>query len=502
MARWRGGWTLSRMPSPTAACSEVCAEESGPVPLARGGDSRTEGNAVTDVDLIVAGAGGGLAGALRAAELGRHVLVVESNEHFLRGNNTAMSTAMIPGAGSRYQRANGVDDSSERFLDDIAAKTDGQAEPVVSRALAEVSAELVGWLADQVGLPIELPTDFSYPGHSVQRLHSVPGRHGSKVLRGLYEKCRAHSNIDFLIPASLVHLHPGWTATMESPDGTRELVTAHGILLATNGYGADQALVSRYLPEIANATYHGSEYSRGDALRMGVELGACTGYLDAYQGHGALSVKARTLVTWTTIMHGAVMVDGTGRRFGDETCGYSEYAATLATRPGSTGWIVLDERIHQLCLAFADYRDAVDSGAIHEGQSVPALAKAIGVDADTLDTELAETALVARGVHKADRFGRQAFEAELGPPFRAVEVTPALFHTQGGLTVDAVGRVLATDGALAGLYASGGAAAGISGHGAAGYLAGNGLLPAFGLAYLAATAFAGQDCPASSGRKV
>jgi len=36
------------------------------------------------------------------------------------------------------------------------------------------------------------------------------------------------------------------------------------------------------------------------------------------------------------------------------------------------------------------------------------------------------------------------------------------------------------------LYASGGAAAGISGHGAAGYLAGNGLLPALGLAFLAA----------------
>jgi fumarate reductase flavoprotein subunit len=39
---------------------------------------------------------------------------------------------------------------------------------------------------------------------------------------------------------------------------------------------------------------------------------------------------------------------------------------------------------------------------------------------------------------------------------------------------------------IAGLYASGGAAMGISGHGASGYLAGNGLLPALGLALLAA----------------
>jgi fumarate reductase flavoprotein subunit len=49
--------------------------------------------------------------------------------------------------------------------------------------------------------------------------------------------------------------------------------------------------------------------------------------------------------------------------------------------------------------------------------------------------------------------------------------------------------VLKADGGVVrGLYAAGGAAAGISGHGADGYLAGNGLLSAFGLAYLAGQA--------------
>ena len=46
---------------------------------------------------------------------------------------------------------------------------------------------------------------------------------------------------------------------------------------------------------------------------------------------------------------------------------------------------------------------------------------------------------------------------------------------------------------IPGLYASGGAAAGISGHGAAGYLAGNGLLPALGLALLAAEHVASDE---------
>ena len=55
-------------------------------------------------DLVVAGAGGGLVAALRGAQLGLDVLVLERQEHFAAGNNTAMSTAMVPGAGSRWQR--------------------------------------------------------------------------------------------------------------------------------------------------------------------------------------------------------------------------------------------------------------------------------------------------------------------------------------------------------------------------------------------------------------
>jgi fumarate reductase flavoprotein subunit len=60
----------------------------------------------------------------------------------------------------------------------------------------------------------------------------------------------------------------------------------------------------------------------------------------------------------------------------------------------------------------------------------------------------------------------------------------ALFHTQGGLRVDKSARVLRPGGvAIEGLYAAGGTAAGISGHGAAGYIAGNGLTSAAALGY-------------------
>jgi fumarate reductase flavoprotein subunit len=68
----------------------------------------------------------------------------------------------------------------------------------------------------------------------------------------------------------------------------------------------------------------------------------------------------------------------------------------------------------------------------------------------------------------------------------AVRVTGALFHTQGGLVVDEQARVCRPDGtALPNLFAAGGAACGVSGDSAAGYLSGNGLLTAVALGRVA-----------------
>jgi fumarate reductase flavoprotein subunit len=93
---------------------------------------------------------------------------------------------------------------------------------------------------------------------------------------------------------------------------------------------------------------------------------------------------------------------------------------------------------------------------------------------------------MARGSAR-DRFGREfAAKPALAPPYHAIRVTGALFHTQGGLAVDTRARVLRKDGTtLPNLFAGGGAARGISGAHVWGYLSGNGLLPAVTLGRIA-----------------
>ena len=444
-----------------------------------------------DFDLAVAGAGGGLIAALRAAELGHSVVVIDADEQFQRGNNTSMCTAMIPAAGTRWQEETGVEDSPGRFLEDIERKTEGSADERLADALARASAPMVTWLADELELPLELVTDFRYPGHSADRCHTIAGRHGSTLLAHLVERVRRHDRIELITPMALeeVEVTGGAVSGLvaSTPDGSTDRLSVPAVLLATNGYGGAPDLVKRWIPEMAGVHYHGGFYSRGDALRIGTGLGAGTAYLDAYQGHAALSAASQTLVGWATVLHGGLIVNTEGRRFADETTGYSEFAALLAGQPDQTGWIIIDERIEQQCLAFTDFRQVAESGALVRADGLEDLAGRMKVPAEILIDEVEAAGRAARG-DEADRQGRRDERQPLSGPFAAVRIVPALFHTQGGLVVDEHARVLTLEDQtpIQGLYASGGAASGISGHGAAGYLAGNGLLTAFGLAWLTA----------------
>jgi fumarate reductase flavoprotein subunit len=251
------------------------------------------------------------------------------------------------------------------------------------------------------------------------------------------------------------------------------------MVLACNGFGGNPELVRRYIPEMTDALYFGHPGNRGDAVIWGNALGARLSHLGAYQGHGAVATPHNILITWATIMQGGVQINGDGRRFCDETRGYSEQAAEVLRQPGGFAWTVFDSRIAAVARQFDDFQKAESVGAILTADSISSLAGAMRVPAGTFSAEWndVETLKSSGG---QDRHGR-TFSADQAckPPLHAVKVVGALFHTQGGLAVDSKGRVKRKDGSgFPNLFAAGGAAAGVSGSTAAGYLSGNGLLTA------------------------
>jgi fumarate reductase flavoprotein subunit len=445
---------------------------------------------MTDVDVLVAGAGAaGLAAAITAADRGLSVVVAEASATWRDGSNTAMSTSMIPAAGSRWQREAGIDDSPDLFRDDVMRKTGGLADATVARALVDVAPALVAWLADACGVALELVTDLRYPGHARLRCHAVCDRSGRTLLTGLLAAL-AQREAELVVPLRLVDVAEAGGALLARtarPSGDEETIRARAVVLATNGFGANRELVRTHLPEIADGLYFGGEGSRGDALAIGERLGADTGFLDAYQGHGSVAVPHGILLPWAAVVHGGVLVNARGERFGDETAGYSEFGRPVLEQPGHEAWVVYDRRVDELCRPFADYRRCLDAGAVRWAADAHALAEITGAPASALAATLSDAHAAAAG-DAPDAHGRTDWEAALEPPFAAVRVTGALFHTQGGLLVDGGAAVLRGGRPVPGLYAAGGAAAGISGHGAGGYLAGNGLLAALGLGYLAGNA--------------
>jgi fumarate reductase flavoprotein subunit len=265
------------------------------------------------------------------------------------------------------------------------------------------------------------------------------------------------------------------------------------LILACNGYGGNPELVSCFIPEMADALYFGHPGNRGDAVFWGEALGAKLAHLGAYQGHGSVATPHNILITWAVIMQGGMQVNSEGRRFCDESRGYSEQAADVLRQPGQIAWDVFDARIASVARQFEDFRAAERAGAILSAETIADLARAIHVPSAAFAAEWNDVErLKAREAQ--DRYGRQFTAAQLcEPPFHAVKVTGALFHTQGGLAIDAIGRVKRKDGTgFPNLFAAGGAAAGVSGASASGYLSGNGLLTATVLGRLAGRAAAAQ----------
>ena len=447
-----------------------------------------------DVPLLVVGAGAaGLCAALAAKEAGIEPLVIERDA--VPAGSTALSAELIPAAATRFQRAKGIVDSPQLFAADIQRKAKGKADAAVVDAVAHGAGVLVEWLADRYGLPFDVVDNFNYPGHSVMRMHGLPTRTGLELIDRL--RHAAETSDIAILPqrvADVLLAEPdGRIRGVEilRGDGVRERIGCEVLILACNGFGGNQDLVRRYIPAMSGALYFGHPGNRGDAVMWGEAIGAKLSHLGTYQGHGSVATPHNILITWAAIMQGGIQVNRDGSRFCDESQGYSEQAAEVLRQPGQIAWSVFDARIASVARQFEDFQNAERAGAVLSGRSISELAGLMRVPAAMFAAEWAEVENL-KAKSGQDRYGRQfAPEQICVAPFHAVKVTGALFHTQGGLAIDGVGRVRRKDGTLLpNLFAAGGAAAGVSGASAAGYLSGNGLLTATVLGRLAGQAAA------------
>lgn len=426
-------------------------------------------------DTVIIGAGA--AGLTAALAHGPGVVLVEAEA--VPAGSTALSAGLIPAAGTVFQRAAGIKDTPAQFAADIQSKARHQNDPALVKAMTIGSAAAIDWLAD-LGLPFSLVTDFDYPGHSHRRMHGLPSRSGRELIDRLRLLVDSQmSDILYRRRATQLFLSDNRIAglRLSGPNGQTETLGCNTLILACNGFGGDRNMVAQHMPDIKEALWFGHDGNKGDAVLWGAALGARLRHLGAYQGHGNVAHPHGILITWAVIMAGGIQVNLDGHRFWDETQGYSEAARTVLSQPGGKVWTIFDTRIARIARQFEDFRQAEKRDAIRQADSIEHLAQITAISHMALRETLAQ---IAAG---PDPFGRQFSTPPLNPPYCAVQVTGALFHTQGGLVVNPdTAQVLHRSGhVIDNLYATGGAACGVSGNDDAGYLSGNGLLAAITL---------------------
>ena len=345
------------------------------------------------------------------------------------------------------------------------------------RAYANAVGPALDALAQKHGLQFEVLQGFLYPGHSVERMHAVPERTGAALMTRLQRAADA-AGIAVMTEAVVRELWVGEGGQAiglgyRRPDGSVERLACRAVLLACNGFGGNPELVRELLPEMASATFAGHVGNDGSAIAWGRAIGAQLADLGGYQGHGSWAMPQGVLISWALMTEGGIQLNREGRRFHDESQGYSEAAVQVLAQPGGVAWDVFDDALLAFAQQFPDFREAQAVGAVRTAKDRDELARLIGCDAGVLRATLDG---VREGAAAPD--GRR-FKRALVAPYHAVKVTGALFHTQGGLAIDAQCRVLRQGGApWPNLLAAGGAARGVSGNAVWGYLSGNGLLSA------------------------
>ena len=423
--------------------------------------------------VAIVGAGAcGLTAALMLRDAGIDCVLLERDA--LPQGSTALSSGFIPGAGTQVQRAAQVDDSPERFAADIQAKAHGTAAPHLVAAYTQAIGPALDALQQRHSLGFELLDGFLYPGHGVRRMHTLPQRTGQALVAALATAAERAGAL-LLTQARVQEL---WCnddtgrvigLRYRRPNGTQEHLACRALLLACNGFGGNAAMVRELLPEMRDATFAGHAGNDGSAISWARALGLALADLGGYQGHGSWAVPQGALITWALMMDGGVQVNARGERFHDETQGYSEAAVHVLAQPGRVAWNVFDEQGLALGCNFPDFVEAQAAGAVRRAADAATLAALLGCDVQTLTATLATA------------------RRPLTRPLHAIKVTGALFHTQGGIDVDAGCHALRADGSPhPNLLAAGGAARGVSGNAVWGYLSGNGLLSAVAGGYLAA----------------
>ncbi len=416
-----------------------------------------------DFDVVVIGSGAaGLSAAVAAADAGASVLIVEADTQV--GGSSRLSGGHFYAAGTSVQEEAGVvGDSAAAMFEHYMTLNQWMVDPAVVQRYCELSAPTFEWVKD---LGVRFPKEGVYASGvgSTPRGHAPEGS-GEAVVQVL-EGHRNHKGVEVVLGSRVTGLKTDTDGCVVGIEIGDDEATCGAVILATGGFGANDAMIEKYYPEAAASGdwrwYIGTDGAQGDGITLGESVGAVV------DGHnrGLLLVTPGFGRDLEVLLPGwLIMVNAQGRRFANESAPYAVLGG-LMQKEGGSAFAVFDENARanakpsptsQANWVSDGLEQKANDGRIHRADSLEELANSMSVDADglrgTIDRYNAD---VRTGIDTAF-FKEQELCAVQQAPFYGVELRPAIVCWTGtGIRINAQTSVITKrDKAIPGLYAAG-----------------------------------------------
>lgn len=393
-------------------------------------------------DIVIVGGGpSGLAAAITAKETNPdlHVMVVEKLD-ILSGNGK-FDLNFYDVFNSEAQKANGVEDSKEQFIEDM--KNAGNT-PERLEVWASGEEVIDAWLRS-----FGVTLDYNYGGRN--HMATVDDYAGQMIQREMEKQAAAvgveirtgTQGVDLVMEDKAVK---GVAVTTNHNESYN--ILAAKTIIATGGFSWNQELLAKYAPEHAGFETSNQMGATGDFVTVFEKYGFALENMGKIRMIPLILLPSRDL---TNSGKGTVLVNQDGLRFVNERNSELELANPI--REQKSVWMIVDT---QKVVDHANVRKQVKEGRFTEVATLEEAAAVIGCDAETLKATFASYNEHANAGTE-DEFGLTPERAILEEgPYYISRATSAVHMTKGGVSCNEKAQVLYEDGSVVdGLYASG-----------------------------------------------
>ena len=425
----------------------------------------------TDV-VVIGGGGAGLAAAVTAHQNGAQVIVLEKMPRL--GGNTILSGGAYNAVDPKRQKAQGIEDSTDKHYTQTFEGGDKLGNPELIRVFVDNAYPALEWLE---GLGMKFNDQvFTVLGGLWPRAHKPSTPLGTGFIDTYQKYIDANQGIEVLLDTEVTELlvDGGKVVGIKAKGLNGEVIVKanKGVVIASGGFGANVEMRDQYnknwpvLTQIKTTNHPGAT---GDGLAIAQKVGANLIGLENIQllpmgdpKTGSLSGNIEQGV------ENRIFVNKDGNRFVDEGARRDVMTKALMEQKDSYMWVVLDKHSYPTGDKKNNFNETIDEliaqGRAFKGDTLEELAKQIGVDPANLVKAVEE---FNKAVEKGgpDQFGRTLFADKIDTaPFYAGARVPTVHHTMGGIEINTSAQVLDVNGkVIPGLYAAGEVTGGIHG---------------------------------------